>query len=68
GDDAGAAPVSDVQPLAASTSPAPSDGDWIAAGAIGLAVGAAVGAGLAGVRRRRATDGNGEPAERRLAG
>jgi plastocyanin len=68
GDDAGAAAVSDVQPLAASTSPAPSDGDWIAAGAVGLAVGAAAGAGLVAVRRRRATDGSGEPAERRLAG
>ncbi len=68
GDDPGAAAVSDVQPLAASTSPPPSDDTWIAAGAVGLAVGAAVGAGLAGVRHRRTTDSNEERGERRVAG
>ncbi|HET9312098.1 MAG TPA: plastocyanin/azurin family copper-binding protein [Actinomycetota bacterium] len=53
--DTDAETVAEVQPLAASTSP-PSDGDaWIAAGALGLAIGAAVGAGLAVVRRRRTT-------------
>jgi len=53
GGDAGGETTGEVEPLAASTSP-PSGGDaWIVAGALGLAVGAAVGAGLVGVRRRR---------------
>jgi plastocyanin len=41
------------QPLAASTLPADDgNGGWLAAGAIGLLVGAAAGAGVATVRRR----------------
>jgi hypothetical protein len=54
GDEAAGGTAGEVQPLAASTSP-PADGDaWIPAGALGLAVGAALGAGLAGIVRRRA--------------
>jgi plastocyanin len=54
GDDAGAETTGEVQPLAASTSP-PSDNDRILAGALGLAVGAAVGGGIVGLQRRRTT-------------
>jgi plastocyanin len=52
--DAGGATTTEpvTQPLAASPVPVRSDAGWLTAGAVGLAIGAAAGAGIATLRRR----------------
>lgn len=52
GDVGGTGAAGDMQPLSASKAPSGSTGAWIAAGSIGLLVGAATGAGLARMGRR----------------
>jgi plastocyanin len=64
GDQDGAAVATTTGSSTATTPPAPGDGPWLAAGAVGLIVGAAAGAGLVTVRRRREAgdpSGIGEP-------
>ena len=52
GSSAGVAAVADGQPVAASAVPTSDDDGWIAAGAIGFAIGVAAGIGIATLRRR----------------
>ncbi len=54
GSSAGIAAV-DSGPVAASALPTSEDDAWITAGAIGIAIGAAAGTGVAAVRRRAAS-------------
>lgn len=52
---ANVAAVADTPPVAAASVPASGDDAWPAAGAVGLLVGVAVGAGVATLRRRSAS-------------